>query len=57
MNDDEAPFNSIWNAIDEFSHSPLDDMLKNGSVTLEEVLSEDTLLQEVKGANVDVLNL
>lgn len=55
QNEEDAPFNSIWNCIDDFSHSPLDDMLERQDTTLEEVLNEDTLIQEVKGNNERVV--
>jgi serine/threonine-protein phosphatase 6 regulatory subunit 3 len=39
------------------SHSPINDLLDKGSYTLEELLNEDELIQEVKAKNDRLIEL
>ncbi|KAF0974162.1 hypothetical protein FDP41_006772 [Naegleria fowleri] len=48
-------FTSIWDLVPGYSQSPLDSMVENEDTTLEQVLDEDTLIQELKSANHKVI--
>lgn len=51
-------FSSIWEMVDNITQSPFDEMFeKNTEVTLEQVLDEDALIQEVKAQNTQLVNL
>ncbi|KAL9656648.1 hypothetical protein ABK040_002919 [Willaertia magna] len=54
---DNDAFTSIWDLVPGYSQSPLDSMLENEEgTTLEQVLDEDTLIQELKSANHKVIS-
>ncbi len=51
-------YGSIWELVGTYSQSPLEQMLSKENldkVTLEQVLDEDTFIQEVKAANSKVI--
>jgi hypothetical protein len=50
-------FTSIWDLVPGYTQSPLDGMLDRADTTLEEVLDEDTLIQELKSNNHKVVQL
>ena len=50
-------FTSIWDLVPGYTQSPLDGMLEKADTTLEDVLDEDTLIQELKSNNVKVVQL
>ena len=55
LHENEA-FTSIWDLVPGYTQSPLDSMLENEeATTLEHVLDEDTLIQELKSANHKVI--
>jgi len=50
-------FTSIWDMVPGYTQSPLDGMLDKPETTLEDVLDEDTLIQELKSGNQKVISL
>ncbi|EFC42287.1 predicted protein [Naegleria gruberi] len=55
LHENEA-FTSIWDLVPGYTQSPLDSMLENEeNTTLEQVLDEDTIIQELKSANHKVI--
>jgi serine/threonine-protein phosphatase 6 regulatory subunit 3 len=48
-------FTSIWDLVPGYTQSPLDGMLDKADTTLEDVLDEDTLIQELKSNNQKVV--
>jgi hypothetical protein len=50
-------FTSIWDLVPGYTQSPLDGMIDKAGTTLEDVLDEDTLIQELKSNNQKVISL
>ncbi|KAL0479192.1 SIT4 associated protein [Acrasis kona] len=53
---DTDAFTSIWDLVPGYQQSSLDAMLEKADTTLEQVLDEDTLIQELKNANPKVIS-
>jgi serine/threonine-protein phosphatase 6 regulatory subunit 3 len=49
-------FTSIWDLVPGYTQSPLDGMIDKAGTTLEDVLDEDTLIQELKSNNQKVIS-